>query len=158
MNKIAVIKEFVKEFERELGLITASALAAHEAATHEEAKSEDKHDTRAIEASYLAKGQSVRILSLREALAEMKSYLENSSTSKKVEPGSLLTLSLQGKTHYYFFSNNGGGTKINLDGISVNLLTKDSPLGDALFGAGTGDEVEVEIQNQLKAYRLEAIS
>ena len=46
----------------------AQAIAADEA-TSEQSKAEGKYDTRATEASYLARGQAERVVELRELVA-----------------------------------------------------------------------------------------
>jgi hypothetical protein len=48
---------------------------AREAATHEEAKPENDKDTRALEQSYLARGEAARVEELRASLAEVRAMV-----------------------------------------------------------------------------------
>ena len=91
--KSAVILQFIQKFEEEISALTQSAKAAHEAATHEESKSEDKHDTRAIEASYLAAGQAARLAELEKGLEEFRKYPEVAHHAfHQIRPGALAAL------------------------------------------------------------------
>lgn len=160
LDKPAIIRKFIAHFEHELALIRESAKAAHEAATHEEAKSEDKHDTRAIEAGYLAQGQAKRVMELEDALNEFKHHLESTRPHKVVEKGALITLELDGKISHSFFAGLAGGTQIKFDdqrATVVTMVTEASPLGQMLVGCSTQDEVEVETKNGVKTYRVKAI-
>ena len=157
-EKIEIIKAFVNHFEHELALLSESAKAAHEAATHEESKSEDKHDTRAIEASYLAKGQAKRVSELEEALREFKKYQEHFRTETEVTPGSLLCLELDEKDSHSFFAKNSGGTQVRIQNQAVTIVTEASPLGQMLVGAKIGEAIEVETKSGLKTYCLKTIA
>src|SRR4051812_35772550 len=74
MDKKRLVQQLVVEVRRELAVVKRAALSAREAATHEEAKPENDKDTRAIEAAYLASGQSERIRSL-ERVANALEFL-----------------------------------------------------------------------------------
>ena len=58
MNKRAIIKKIVAKLTSELEVYFRAAQFARAEATHEQNKAENKYDTRGLEASYLARGQS----------------------------------------------------------------------------------------------------
>src|SRR5689334_15606079 len=58
LNKLRLIEEIITALEAELANYARSARAAHAEATDEQSKAENKYDTRGLEASYLARGQS----------------------------------------------------------------------------------------------------
>ena len=58
MNKRALIKKIVARLTDELEVYFRAAHASRAEATHEQSKAENKYDTRGLEASYLAHGQS----------------------------------------------------------------------------------------------------
>src|SRR4051812_18493840 len=68
-RKQELIQIIMAQLNSELELITQSAKAAHEAATHEESRAEDSHDTRGLEASYLAGAQMARAEALKKTIA-----------------------------------------------------------------------------------------
>ena len=58
VKKEAVVKKIIERLQADLELYFKAARAAHFEATHEQSKAENKYDTRGLEASYLARGQS----------------------------------------------------------------------------------------------------
>jgi transcription elongation GreA/GreB family factor len=158
INKTEVLKALLAHFEGELSAIVVSAQTAHEAATHEESKAEDRHDTQAIEAGYLAQGVAVRVLEIKKVIAEYKSILEsNFPAFNQVAPGCLVELEANGKISYSFFSHFGGGAQVVLESKTFTVLTPKSPLGESILGEKPGDEVEVETKGGLKHYTIVSI-
>ena len=66
--KAALLKQLAAKLEAELATIRAAAQATHAAATHPDAKAENKYDTRGLEASYLAGAQQERVAELEATL------------------------------------------------------------------------------------------
>src|SRR5581483_11142644 len=60
MDKRRLVETVQQHLAEELATLMQAAKAAHEAATHEESKAEDQHDTRGLEASYLAGSGAAR--------------------------------------------------------------------------------------------------
>jgi transcription elongation GreA/GreB family factor len=152
--KTGVIQEFITQFEREYASHTASAKAAHEAATHEEAQAEDKHDTRATEASYLAQGQAIRLNEIKSMIAEFRAYLDGVGIFNRISLGSLFELDSNGKKTKSFFALSGGGSQVVLDGTTISVISPKSPLGEAIEGLGQGDSAEVESKLGIKTYTV----
>ena len=147
--KRQVILAFIEHFEKELSQLIRSAKTAHEAATHEESRAEDRHDTFAIEASYLAAGQAVRVQDIRKSIAELKGFLENASTTpiRSIEEAALVVLESLGKRTYSFIATTGGGTQVSVEGKTVSIVTPLSPLGENLIGLSEGDMFTLESKN-----------
>lgn len=136
LDKDVVIKNFLEKFEAELSALVQSAKAAHAAATHEESKAEDRHDTFAIEASYLAAGQATRVAELEKTIQEFDSFLSHRSSTK------LISYVCDGNTSHALFATLGGGSKIQLnDQITIQVLSVKSPLGEELMLAKEGEEI-----------------
>ena len=145
MTKDDALSQLIDHLRSEIGVLTQSARAAHSAATHEESKAEDKHDTFAIEASYLAAGQSTRVLELEATLQELEGYREGSLKADQVRPGALVCFSQNKIKTWVLFAVQGGGTKVEVSGIQIQILSRASPLGQELEGLRVGDEVEMEL-------------
>jgi hypothetical protein len=168
-SKPKIIAAFVAKFESEVATLTASAKAAHEAATHEESKAEDSHDTRGVEASYLAAGQAARIAELRAVILEYKSLHATSLLGKpepKVAAGALVALQplvdaasekAKGPPLQALFAVHGGGTSVEVDGRAYSVFTPTSPIGEAILGGTAGEIVEIESKGGSRAYRIEAV-
>jgi transcription elongation GreA/GreB family factor len=146
-TKDQIYSRFIDHLTLELTALTQSALAAHSAATHEESRAEDKHDTFAIEASYLAAGQSARIHEIEATLDEIKSYRESTPEPDRVRLGMILHYLQNGVRSCSLYAIHGGGTKIEISGIQIQILSKASPLGKELEGLRADDEVEIELNS-----------
>jgi len=71
-SKQALKEELTRALEAQLATLEAAYEASREAATHEEAKPENDKDTRALEQSYVARGQALRIEEVRAGLADVR--------------------------------------------------------------------------------------
>jgi transcription elongation GreA/GreB family factor len=157
MDKFEVVKKFLMHFQQEHQLLLQSAQTAHEAATHEESRAEDRHDTFAIEASYLAAGQAERVKQLARTVLEFESFLLNGIQANRVQLGSLVHYSMMNKNHFAWIANDGGGESIQIESTLVQVLSLRSPLGEVLEGASVGDEIEFEIRGKERKIFIHAI-
>jgi len=71
-------------------------------------------------------------------------------------PSSLVELDLTGTRAFYFIAPQGGGLVTRVDGKPVQVITPQSPLGEALLGKKTGDTIDVEIRGGTRSYRVVA--
>ena len=67
LDKAALLTALRAQIAADLDALIASQKRAHEGATHEEARPESDKDTRATEASYVARGLAERVSSLEGA-------------------------------------------------------------------------------------------
>jgi len=73
--------------------------------------------------------------------------------------GALITIEdEQGDEQLVFLSPVAGGLKIHFDDKEMTLITPSSPMGKALSGSITGDEINVNIKNETKYYEILLIS
>jgi len=147
MDKEAIRKQFIAQIKGDLDVLVQSALAAKEAATHSESKAEDQYDTRGLEASYLAGAQSERVTELEGLLAVYRNLdLEAFNDETPLRSTALIELSSENKTLYCLLMPQGGGRSLEFEGKRVQVVTPQSPLGQALLGRKPGDEIEVRTQ------------
>ncbi len=128
-------------------------------ATHEEAKPENDKDTRALEQTYLARGQAMRAEALVEEINLLRSIdLGPLPKTSPVVAGAMLALSDDDGTRCLFMVPHGGGYEFEVDGVQVTIVTPVSALGKALLGREVGDEIELRIKNKPpRSYEIEAI-
>lgn len=125
-------------------------------ATHPEAKAEDDKDTRAIEQSYLARGQARRVEELEAAVAEVRAMpLRPFGPGKAAGVSAVVGVSENGEEKHYFIAPHGGGTALS-DGL-VHVVTPRSPLGRALVGKVAGDNLEVSIGGKLRELSVDSV-
>ena len=141
LSKKTLKAELLAVLEATLSTLEAAHADARAGATHEQAKPENDKDTRALEQSYLARGQAMRIEALKAGLAALGTM--SIAATAVARAGSLLQVEdEEGETLHYFLAAEGGGTK--LEG-GVQVLTPASPLGAAFIGKRAGDEVELKL-------------
>ncbi|MBC7384788.1 MAG: hypothetical protein H7301_01335 [Cryobacterium sp.] len=165
--KREIFQAFVLKFEAELAAMMESAKAAHEAATHEEYKAEDSHDTRGIEASYLAGAQAARAAELRNVILEYKALAaEGERHCATAAVGALVKVQPllseedpkpRGTAISAVVAVRGGGTQVELDGITYSVFTPNSPIGEGILGAIPGEELVIESKGGNRAYRVVSV-
>lgn len=159
MDKKALIKKFTKEIASELEAITSAALSTYDVATNEDNKPENKYDTRGLEASYLAGAQAKRVADMKEVLAifenlPIKSFNENTPIGLTA----LIELEYTGKTQIVLLMPKGGGQTTVFNGTTVQVITTESPLGQALLNQKVGDVAEIEMGNSKREYEIVSAS
>src|SRR3954471_9645308 len=98
-------------------MLTQAALSTHAEATDEENKAEDKYDTRGLEASYLAIGQSKAAEESAQAVAQFSALpLRDFGPHEPVSLGALVVLETNGRFTRYFVGPRAGGTEIDHEG------------------------------------------
>ena len=152
IDKQALVTALLAKLEAELANMTKAANTAREAATHEEAKPENDKDTRALEASYLAAGQAERVRDLEAALKTVsKLELLTLGASTPIQTSAVVVLEDDDEVKTTFFlAPYGGGTNLTVGGVSVQVITPKSPLGQALLGRTKNDVVELRAKGGLK--------
>jgi len=144
IDKRALILDLRAAIAREVAVLAAAARDAREAATHEEAKPENDKDTRAIEAAYLAGAQADRVRELeRTANALEFLVLRDFRAGDAIALGALVELDYEGTRSLCFVAPAGGGMKGRAGEMEVQVITPQSPMGQALVGRSAGEVVEV---------------
>ena len=152
-SKQALKDELLHLLTTELDALERAQRETAQAATHEEAKPENDKDTRALEQSYLARGQALRIEELRRAVIEVAGMpLRRAEPGGRVSLGSLVTADEDGAERVLFVAPWGGGS--SLAGGSVQVVTPTSPLGQALVGREVGDACEVSAGGRARSLEL----
>jgi hypothetical protein len=131
--KTELVAQLRKILEAELDVLLKSAAAARDAATHAEAKPENKYDTRGLEASYLAGAQAERAAELQRDLQVLASLpLRTFGSDDKVAATALVAVERNGQPVHYFVMPVGGGARLTSPLGPVTVITPQSPLGRAL--------------------------
>jgi hypothetical protein len=155
MNKREIVRLLRLSLEEEIAAMARLALDAAEAATHEENKPENDKDMRSTEASYLARGQAARVQELERTHALLGAMdLRDFRPEDAIEPSAVITLSQAKKQTHCFLAPAGGGLKVKIDGVEIQVVTKASPLGEALIGLSEGDEAEVPTPQGPRVYTV----
>ena len=155
MNKQTIIEGIVAVLTKELEGYMHSAKRAHAEATDEQSKAENKYDTRGLEASYLAHGQSRQALEVMQAIQTYQAFaLRAFSADEAIDLGAVVELERKGERTHYFIGSRAGGTEVRCEGNEVLVITPQSPMGKQLVGRKQGERVEVQIGRDKDSYRV----
>jgi transcription elongation GreA/GreB family factor len=158
IDKRQVIEKAISRLNEELLALLQAAKAAHEAATHEESRAEDRHDTRGLEASYLAGAQAARAGELQKLIAMFRQLqVRDFAPEESISIGALVEIELESnqKRSIHLITPLGGGISVSIGGATVQVITPQAPLGEALLGKKAGDFIEIEAaQGQTREYSV----
>ena len=159
MNKRELVDKVVEQLTADVEGLFKAARAAHAEATHEESKAEDKYDTRGLEASYLARGQSRQAAEIGQAIAEFQAMpLRDFKPDEPIDVGAFVELNGKQDKGYYFIGPRAGGTEVVHDGKDVLVITPQSPLGQQLVGKKKGDRIQLEIAGRSDQLRVALVT
>ena len=159
MNKSALIKKIIAALTEQLARYAGAASTARAEAIDEENQAEDKYDTRGLEASYLAAGQSRQMAETANALQQFGSLIAaRFGAEATIDVGALVELKTKREQNLYFIGPSGGGTEVTHEKKNVLVLTPQSPLGAQLMGRKQGDRLKIKIGGLVDEYTIAAVS
>jgi transcription elongation GreA/GreB family factor len=151
--KTALKNELAALLAADLETLEKAHRTTREGATHEEAKPENDKDTRALEQSYLARGQAMRIEELRSGVADVNGMpLRDYAAGDPAALGAIVTIDEDGEESRLFLAPQGGGNR--LANGEVQVVTPRSPLGQALLGKREGDDVDVRLAGKTRSHSV----
>lgn len=140
MSKETLRAAVLSALEAELARQTHAALDAREESISEESRAENKYDTHAQEAAYLAEGQARLAAELAAALAAWRALVFPEAGHAIAQLGSVVTLRADRHEERLLLGpTNGGLTVAAPGGGEITVVTPGSPLGRALLGRAVGD-------------------
>jgi len=158
MNKRALIKKIVARLTEELEVYFRAAQASRAEATHEQSKAENKYDTRGLEASYLARGQSRQAAEIQGAIAAFEMLAARKfGAGEPIEVGAFVELGFDGEKTAYFIGPRAGGMEVFHDKREVTVITPQSPLGEQLVGRKQGDVLQLNLGGAHNQYKVTVV-
>jgi transcription elongation GreA/GreB family factor len=155
INKRAILNKIIARLAGELEIYFRAAQFSRAEATHESNKAENKYDTRGLEASYLARGQSKQLADLEAAIAEFEKLgVKKFSATDAIGVGALVELEQGGGRDFYFLGPRAGGTEIEHDRKEILVITPQSPLGEQLVGKKSGDTFSLKLGRETRIARI----
>ena len=158
MKKIALLQQLKERLALRIEAFERSARAAHEEATHEQNKAENKYDTRALEASYLAEGQTRQAAEVIQALEQLDTFsCRDFDPKEPIAPGALVELEGADGDAWYFLVPFAGGTELLCEAKEVLVLNPQSPLGQQLSGRKLNERIKIQLGKQRVEYRVKSL-
>lgn len=143
----------------DLAVMVAAQRTVVDGATHEENKPENDKDTRALEQSYLARGQAQRVVELQDALNQLAAVaLLDFAPEKPIALSALVSVDDGEHEVHYFIAPAGGGERVKLGAVEVRVVTPQSPIARALLGKREGDDLELRTPQGVSECSISRVS
>lgn len=147
LDKDDLLNALRERLEQRRRTLVESQRSSQAGATHEEARAEHPKDTRATEASYVARGLAERVEQTEAGLRQLEQF-----HPRAVGPGEAAGLGAlvgveneDGEESVHFLLPVAGGEKISTDQAIVHVVSPNSPLGRELLGRNVGEDFELEL-------------
>ena len=159
LDKKQLVDTIVTALTQELQQAIAAANDAHAAAVDDQSVAETQYDTLAIEAGYLAEGQSKRVTECQQAVEAYQAIkLTNFDETSFVVLGALVQLAADSKTdHWFFIGPAAGGFRCQLDQQNITVITPQSPMGMALLGKQQEDDIQIMLGDNKRVDYIAAL-
>lgn len=155
MDKKKLIETIRAQLEKDVTSLKESVKATIDAATNEESKAENEYDTRGLEASYLARGQAKRIAEIEELLLLLKHLvIKDFKDNDPISSSALVEVEHNDKVSLFLILAKGGGVNVQFEGRNIQVVTPNSPLGEALLDQRVGGVAVVESGPQVREYEI----
>lgn len=153
--KKRIVDTLINKVKEDIKQAEAASDSASEYVKEGDIKSDGKYDTRGIEAGYLAGAQQRRVEELKLELQLLEEIpVRDFSKNEEVSIGALVDIKFNGQVRKYFVAPTAGGTMINIDGVTILVISTFSPIGDAVFGTKVGEEFELETPQETRVYEV----
>nr|WP_297348391.1 transcription elongation factor [uncultured Glaciecola sp.] len=158
--KRKLIDHLIVELEATYETALTAAKRAHSTATDKANVAENKYDTLALEAAYLAEGQAKRASECHTDLDAIRNLTAVDYTHKDaIAVGALVRLIDQHeKSLLLFLAPVSGGLKFVFEQRAIVVITQSSPLGKQLLGKFVDDEFEFGSGQHKKDYLISDIA
>ncbi|SON49455.1 transcription elongation factor [Vibrio tapetis] len=158
MDKSELCQLILIELHKVHQVSLAATQSAIESATNEETIPDNKYDTLALEAAYLAHGQAQRVQECEENIRQYRELVLREFTIDTPITVSALVevVDEHDKLSWFFVGPCGGGLSVCVSSkqASVAVVTPQAPLGKALVGKFLHDEVDVKIGDKTHCYEI----
>jgi len=158
VNKSVLVQAIIQHLSGELATYARAARAAHAEATHEQSRAENKYDTRGLEASYLARGQSRQASALENTLQQFQALpLRTFGPADPADLTAVVELDGPGGASTYFIGPGAGGTEVQVGNREVTVITPQSPLGRQLLGRRAGERLTLDLGGAPREHRVVSV-
>ena len=143
--KLKIIDAAIAALQSSLTVAEEAAKQAKNLATDEQSKAETQYDTVAIEAAFLAHGQSERVAQLKYQIAYWHDIQRKNIDSELITAGSAFALTCEsGDSRHYLMSDDSGGDKLVVNGVNWYVVSRLSPIGKACWDKSLDDDVSFQ--------------
>lgn len=154
MDKPTLKAALLSRLDDDIEAALASSRSAQETASHEDNKPENQYDTLALEAAYLAHGQSERILRLQKERISLAKWPMPEKGEPVVRNGSLLKLISEDDETRWLFITPVGGYQLLAEGHKILVISQQTPLAKKLMGKEEGEALDLTFNGVTTEWEL----
>jgi transcription elongation GreA/GreB family factor len=169
VNKKELLQPLLRHLQQEIDATLNAVNEAHALASHEQSKPENQYDTLALEAAYLAHGQSERIAELQRQFMLLDHFeFSECNDDSRIAVGALVRIEEAGcdghKQQWLWLLPVAGGVLLKFEnknkdnnsdeGIAIRTITPEAPLAKTLVGHYVGDEVVLSLGHKKKQFEI----
>ena len=155
-EKRTLVEALVARLRADLDAMERAQRATVAGAISEEAKSEHAKDTRALEQTYLARGQARRVADLRAGIARVLAMpIREFEADAAIAAGALVSIEAEEGASVLFVAPFGGGLRLER---GEQVVTPASPLGRALIGRRAGDDCELVLDGRTRVFSIRSVA
>ncbi len=157
LDKHAVLQQMIEQLVSDLMVLEQAVTLARDTATHADCMGSSKYETMGLEASYLAQGQGTRLLEVERSLKYFKHITLHESASVASLSCMVKLEDEEGGVQLLWIASEAGGLKVQCGEHEVTVITPKSPLGHALMGKISGDDIAVNIAGRTRHHEVLAV-
>jgi len=161
LDKKDLLQQLLQHLQQEVDATLAAVNEAHALASHEQSKPENQYDTLALEAAYLAHGQSERIAELQRQMMLLNHFeFTDCDDESRIATGALvcieeLSVEYEGSAiQWFWLLPVTGGVLLHANGREVKTITPEAPLAEKLMEHYVGDEVVLNLGHKKKQFEI----
>lgn len=155
LDKQALKAALLQSLDDEINVALQSATTAHGTASDANNKPENKYDTLALEAAYLAHGQSERILGLQQMRIQVAKWpVPELNDNDSIRLGAYVEVIAEDDAKQRVFIAPVGGKKLQIEGQSILVISSETPLAKSLLGKSVGDEVSLTLGGKAQYWKV----
>lgn len=154
--KPTLLKQLCDHLQQEIDATMAAVNEAHALASHEQSKPENQYDTLALEAAYLAHGQSERIAELQRQVLRLNHFeFLDFKAENRIAVGALVCIEDQAESQQWLWILPvAGGIILQHESIDIRSITPEAPLAKALLGRYLDDEFTLRLGHTKKQFEI----
>ena len=156
INKKSLLSQLQSQVQEEINATLGAVNEAHALASHEQSKPENQYDTLALEAAYLAHGQSERIVELQKQIIALNHFeLKDFTSEHQIALGALVCIEETNKPkQWLWLLPVAGGELLETETIKLRTITAQAPLAKKLIGQYVGEKIELVMGNESKQFEI----
>lgn len=158
-----MLKQLCERLRQEIDATMAAVNEAHALASHEQSKPENQYDTLALEAAYLAHGQSERIAELQRQVLLLNHFeFLDFTPDSRIAVGALVCIEeivltdglKEAASQWFWILPVAGGIILQHELQEIRSITPEAPLAKTLLGGYLEDEVILTLGHTKKQFEI----